>query len=188
MLGVTDYLTFVVTIIVFLAIPGPGNLALVTSTSKGGIQGGLAATFGVILGDQVLMWLAVAGALVGSMFALRDFVQPAVTAPEALESDSAASTQPEVQDSVPAPTVTTYAEDSTTRAEEVADDTPPAPRGPRKPSIPALRVPLMERTSVPTPSLAPANAVCAQLSSVRHVRALNDDEAQLWLTHCGSAP
>ena len=61
MLGVTDYLTFVVTIIVFLAIPGPGNLALVTSTSKGGMKGGLAATFGVILGDQVLMWSAVAG-------------------------------------------------------------------------------------------------------------------------------
>lgn len=61
MLGVTDYFTFVVTVIVFLAIPGPGNLALVTSTSKGGIQGGLAATLGVILGDQVLMWSAVAG-------------------------------------------------------------------------------------------------------------------------------
>ena len=61
MLGVTDYLTFVVTIIVFLAIPGPGNLALVTSTSKGGVKGGLAATLGVILGDQVLMWSAVAG-------------------------------------------------------------------------------------------------------------------------------
>ncbi|NBY72710.1 MAG: lysine transporter LysE [Betaproteobacteria bacterium] len=61
MLGVTDYGTFVVTVIVFLAIPGPGNLALVTSTSKGGVAGGLAATLGVILGDQVLMWSAVAG-------------------------------------------------------------------------------------------------------------------------------
>jgi threonine/homoserine/homoserine lactone efflux protein len=61
MLGVTDYGTFVVTIIVFLLIPGPGNLALITSTSKGRIRGGLAATFGVILGDQVLMWSAVAG-------------------------------------------------------------------------------------------------------------------------------
>lgn len=61
MLGVTDYGTFVVAIIVFLLIPGPGNLALITSTSKGGIKGGLAATLGVILGDQVLMWLAVAG-------------------------------------------------------------------------------------------------------------------------------
>ena len=61
MLGVTDYGTFVVTIIVFLLIPGPGNLALVLSTSKGGVRGGLAATAGVILGDQALMWLAVAG-------------------------------------------------------------------------------------------------------------------------------
>ena len=61
MLGVTDYGTFVITVVVFLAIPGPGNLALVTSTSKGGIAGGLAATLGVILGDQVLMWSAVAG-------------------------------------------------------------------------------------------------------------------------------
>jgi len=61
MLGVTDYGTFVVTILVFLLIPGPGNLALVLSTSKGGLRGGLAATVGVIVGDQVLMWLAVAG-------------------------------------------------------------------------------------------------------------------------------
>ena len=61
MLGVTDYGAFVLAVIVFLAIPGPGNLALITSTSKGGIRGGLAATLGVILGDQVLMWLAVAG-------------------------------------------------------------------------------------------------------------------------------
>lgn len=61
MLGVTDYGTFVVTIIIFLLIPGPGNLALITSTSKGRIRGGLAATMGVIAGDQVLMWSAVAG-------------------------------------------------------------------------------------------------------------------------------
>jgi leucine efflux protein len=61
MFGVADYGAFVAAIIVFLAIPGPGNLALITSTSKGGIRGGLAATFGVIAGDQVLMWAAVAG-------------------------------------------------------------------------------------------------------------------------------
>jgi leucine efflux protein len=61
MFGVADYGAFVVAIIVFLAIPGPGNLALITSTSKGGIAGGLAATLGVIAGDQVLMWAAVAG-------------------------------------------------------------------------------------------------------------------------------
>jgi len=61
MFGVSDYGAFVAAIVLFLAIPGPGNLALVTSTSKGGVRGGLAATLGVIAGDQVLMWMAVAG-------------------------------------------------------------------------------------------------------------------------------
>ncbi len=59
--GVADYGAFVIAIIVFLLIPGPGNLALITSTSKGGIRGGMGATFGVIAGDQVLLWAAVAG-------------------------------------------------------------------------------------------------------------------------------
>ena len=61
MFGVADYGAFVVAVIVFLAIPGPGNLALITSTGKGGVVGGLAATLGVIAGDQLLIWLAVAG-------------------------------------------------------------------------------------------------------------------------------
>lgn len=61
MFGIADYGAFVAAIVVFLLIPGPGNLALITSTGKGGIRGGLAATFGVIAGDQVLMWAAVAG-------------------------------------------------------------------------------------------------------------------------------
>jgi leucine efflux protein len=61
MLGIADYGAFVVAVIVFLAIPGPGNLALVTSTGKGGVRGGLAAALGIVAGDQILMWLAVAG-------------------------------------------------------------------------------------------------------------------------------
>ena len=61
MFGIADYPAFVLAVIVFLAIPGPGNLALLTSTAKGGLRGGLAATLGVIAGDQVLMWAAVAG-------------------------------------------------------------------------------------------------------------------------------
>ena len=77
MFGIADYGSFVVAIIIFLAIPGPGNLALITSTSKGGILGGLAATLGVIAGDQVLMWLAVAGvaALVSAYPAAFNIVQ-----------------------------------------------------------------------------------------------------------------
>lgn len=61
MFGIADYWAFVVAVVVFLAIPGPGNLAVITSTGKGGWLGGLAASLGIIAGDQVLMWLAVAG-------------------------------------------------------------------------------------------------------------------------------
>ncbi len=61
MFGVADYGAFVATVLLFLAIPGPGNLALISSTGKGGVEGGLAATLGIIAGDQVLMWAAVAG-------------------------------------------------------------------------------------------------------------------------------
>jgi leucine efflux protein len=77
MFGVADYWAFVVAVIVFLAIPGVGNLTIITSTSKGGIAGGIAATFGVIVADQVLMWLAVAGvaAILTANPALFGFVQ-----------------------------------------------------------------------------------------------------------------
>lgn len=61
MFGIADYGAFVVAIIVFLAIPGPGNLALLTATAKGGVRAGMAATLGVIAGDQALLWMAVAG-------------------------------------------------------------------------------------------------------------------------------
>jgi leucine efflux protein len=60
-LAITDLWAFVIAVIVFLAIPGPGTFALLTGTSKGGVRGGYATLAGLILGDQVLMWLAVAG-------------------------------------------------------------------------------------------------------------------------------
>ncbi|MSQ76705.1 MAG: hypothetical protein EXR34_13250 [Rhodoferax sp.] len=41
--GIADYPAFALAILIFLLIPGPGNLALVTSTGKGGIRAGLAA-------------------------------------------------------------------------------------------------------------------------------------------------
>jgi len=61
MIGISDYPAFVGAVIIFLAIPGPGNLALLTATAQGGRKAGVSATFGVIVGDQVLMWAAVAG-------------------------------------------------------------------------------------------------------------------------------
>lgn len=61
MFGISDFPAFCATILVFLALPGPGTFALLTSTAKGGFAGGAAATLGVIVGDQVLLWLAVGG-------------------------------------------------------------------------------------------------------------------------------
>lgn len=77
MFGIPDYWAFVAAVIVFLAIPGVGNLAIITSTTKGRVLGGFAAAFGVIAADQILMWLAVAGvaAVLTANPALFGFVQ-----------------------------------------------------------------------------------------------------------------
>ena len=77
MLGVADYGAFVVAILLFLLIPGPGNLALITSTGQGGMRAGMVTGLGVIAADQVLMWLAVAGvsALLAAHLALFHAVQ-----------------------------------------------------------------------------------------------------------------
>jgi threonine/homoserine/homoserine lactone efflux protein len=61
MLGIADYGAFCAAILLFLVLPGPGTFALLSSTGQGGLRAGAAATAGLILGDQVLMWLAVAG-------------------------------------------------------------------------------------------------------------------------------
>ena len=61
MFGISDYGAFCAAILLFLALPGPGTFALLTATGKGGFRAGAAATLGLIVGDQVLLWLAVAG-------------------------------------------------------------------------------------------------------------------------------
>ena len=61
MLGIADFGAFCASILLFLALPGAGTFALLTSTGKGGFRAGAAATLGLIAGDQVLLWLAVAG-------------------------------------------------------------------------------------------------------------------------------
>ncbi len=61
MFGISDFGAFCAAILFFLALPGPGTFALLTSTAKGGFRAGAAATLGVIVGDQVLLWLAVGG-------------------------------------------------------------------------------------------------------------------------------
>jgi len=60
-MGISDLPTFVVAVLVFLAIPGPGTFALLTATGRGGPHAGYAAFFGLALGDQILLWLAAGG-------------------------------------------------------------------------------------------------------------------------------
>lgn len=59
--GITDYAAFCAAVLVFLMIPGPGTFTVITSTAQGGPRAAAAASAGIILGDQVLLWLAVAG-------------------------------------------------------------------------------------------------------------------------------
>ena len=61
MFGISDYGAFAAAFVLLLFLPGPGNLALISSASKGGMAGGLASVLGLLLGDQILLWLTVAG-------------------------------------------------------------------------------------------------------------------------------
>ena len=61
MFGISDYGAFVAAFVLLLFLPGPGNLALITSTTQGGMRGGVASVAGLILGDQILLWMTVAG-------------------------------------------------------------------------------------------------------------------------------
>ncbi len=61
MFGISDYGAFVAAFVLLLFLPGPGNLALITSTSQGGMMGGFASVMGLLLGDQILLWMTVAG-------------------------------------------------------------------------------------------------------------------------------
>lgn len=61
MFGIGNYSAFVIAFVLLLLLPGPGNLALITSAGKGGLKGGVASVFGLLLGDQILLWLTVAG-------------------------------------------------------------------------------------------------------------------------------
>jgi threonine/homoserine/homoserine lactone efflux protein len=61
MFGISDYAAFATAFVLLLFLPGPGNLALISSASKGGLSGGLASVLGLLVGDQMLLWLTVAG-------------------------------------------------------------------------------------------------------------------------------
>jgi leucine efflux protein len=59
--GIRNYWGFVAAVLVFLAIPGPGTFACLTSVTRGGLRGGYATLFGMMLGDWCLMLSAILG-------------------------------------------------------------------------------------------------------------------------------
>jgi len=61
MFAIHHFWTFVTAILIFLALPGPGTFCILNSTARGGLIGGYSSLLGLIVADQALMWLAVAG-------------------------------------------------------------------------------------------------------------------------------
>ncbi|WP_305806397.1 leucine efflux protein LeuE [Stenotrophomonas sp. YIM B06876] len=60
-MGIHDLGTFVVAVILFLMLPGPGTFTLLSATARGGLRGGYITLAGLMLGDQILIALAALG-------------------------------------------------------------------------------------------------------------------------------
>ncbi|HAI93313.1 MAG TPA: lysine transporter LysE [Xanthomonadaceae bacterium] len=60
-MGIHEPWAFIAAVLVFLALPGPGTFALLNAVGIAGPRGGFRCLGGLLLGDQVLIWLAVAG-------------------------------------------------------------------------------------------------------------------------------
>lgn len=61
MFDIQNYYSFIAAIFVFQLIPGAGTIAILNATARNGIQAGLGAVFGTLLGDFAFMIAALAG-------------------------------------------------------------------------------------------------------------------------------
>jgi threonine/homoserine/homoserine lactone efflux protein len=61
MFDIHNYAAFIGAIIVFHLLPGPGTVAILHATARGGIGAGMGAVCGTLLGDLVYMTAAVSG-------------------------------------------------------------------------------------------------------------------------------
>lgn len=61
MFDINHYHSFLLAIIIFQLIPGPGTVAIIKATASGGVKSGLCAVCGTLLGDIVYMTSAVLG-------------------------------------------------------------------------------------------------------------------------------
>lgn len=60
-LGISDWITLVISTLVFLMLPGPGTFAVLTAAARGGLAAGFAALAGLMVGDLALMAMAAGG-------------------------------------------------------------------------------------------------------------------------------
>lgn len=61
MLGIQNYGSFIMAIIVFQIIPGAGTVSILNATAKKGVGSGMKAVFGTLFGDFIYMLAAVLG-------------------------------------------------------------------------------------------------------------------------------
>ncbi|MDR3631064.1 MAG: LysE family translocator [Desulfocapsaceae bacterium] len=61
MFGIHNYTSFVLAIVAFQIIPGPGTLSILNATARLGIRSGMCAVFGTLTGDFLFMLAAVLG-------------------------------------------------------------------------------------------------------------------------------
>lgn len=60
-MGINDLGTYVVAVMLFLMLPGPGTFTLLTATARGGVRAGYLTFAGLLLGDQILIAIAATG-------------------------------------------------------------------------------------------------------------------------------
>ena len=61
MFEIQNYASFVLAILVFQLIPGPGTIAILNATARNGVRAGMSAVSGTLLGDFIFMFAAAAG-------------------------------------------------------------------------------------------------------------------------------
>jgi threonine/homoserine/homoserine lactone efflux protein len=61
MFGIQNYTSFILAIVVFQLIPGPGTLTILKATARHGVRAGMEAVLGTLAGDFLLMLAAVLG-------------------------------------------------------------------------------------------------------------------------------
>jgi threonine/homoserine/homoserine lactone efflux protein len=61
MFDIQNYVSFLIAILVFQLVPGPGTIAILNATARNGLGAGFGAVLGTLLGDFIYMVAAVLG-------------------------------------------------------------------------------------------------------------------------------